>query len=328
MSEQTVLVVQGVSEISEVPGLESIADKAEIRFASDKEVLLSTLPGADVLLGWNFRADDLEVCWPAADTLKWIHWGGAGVDAALFPALTESDVTLTNSGGIFDRSMAEWTLGVMISHAKLFTQTYDFQKQREWNYRLSTLMLGQKVAIVGVGNIGREIYRMLRDFGLNVVGVGRTARDNDPDFGHVYGQDDLNDVIADADYVVLITPLTKETTGLFNAERFAAMKKGAMFINIGRGPLVDEAALLDALESGQLGHAALDVFCEEPLPADNPLWDAQNVFISPHISGDFTDHYDALADLFLENFALYQSGKELKNVVSKKQGFVPSVSST
>ncbi|NQV45631.1 MAG: D-2-hydroxyacid dehydrogenase [Rhodospirillales bacterium] len=327
MIDKTILVVQGASGLSDVPGLAAIADKAEIRFATDKNSLHSSLSGADVLFGWDFRADDLEACWHAADSLKWIHWGGAGVDAALFPDLVGSDVTLTNSRGVFDQAMAEWTLGVMIAHAKRLPETLMFQQQREWNYRQSTQMLGQKVAVVGVGSIGRAVARIVTAFGMDIVGVGRSARDNDPDFGHIHAQNELNTVLADADYVVLITPLTAETRNLFDAGRFAAMKPGAMFINIGRGQLADETALIGALESGQIGCAALDVFCEEPLNENNPLWSAPNIIISPHMSGDFLGHYEVMADLFFNNFARYQAGETLLNVVDKTRGFVPSVSS-
>lgn len=324
MNDTTILVIQGASVLTDVPGLESIADKAEIRFAPDKDALLSSLPGADVLFGWDFRADDIEACWNAADSLKWIHWSGAGVDAAMFPGLVGSDVTLTNSRGVFDRAMAEWTLGMMIAQAKRLPETLLFQQKREWNYRQSTQMLGQKVAIVGVGNIGRTIARMTKAFGLDVIGVGRSARDGDADFGPIHGQDELNSVLTDADYVVLITPLTADTQNLFNQSRFAAMKPGAMFINIGRGQLVDEAALIAALESGHVACAALDVFREEPLSEENPIWGAPNVIISPHISGDYTEHLQGIADLFYDNFARYQSGEEMLNVVDKSCGFVPS----
>lgn len=327
MTDKTILMVQGASGLSDVPGLAAIADKAEIRFATDRDMLLSCLPGADVLFGWDFRADDLEACWGVANSLKWIHWGGAGVDAALFPDLAGSDVTLTNSRGVFDHAMAEWTLGVMIAHAKRLPETLMFQKKREWNWRENTKMQGQKVAVVGVGNIGRAVARMVRAFDMDVMGVGRSSRDNDPDFGHIHAQGELNTVLGEADYVVLIPPLTAETRNLFDAGRFAAMKPGTMFINIGRGQLADEGALIGALESGQVGCAALDVFCEEPLSENNPLWSAPNIIISPHMSGDFLGHYEVMADLFLDNFARYQSGNALLNVVDKIRGFVPSVSS-
>lgn len=327
MENKITLVVQGAESISDVPGLDSIVDQAEIRLATDKDTLSTALEGADALFGWDFRADDLEACWGAASSLQWVHWSGAGVDAALFPGLAESGVTLTNSGGIFDRAMAEWALGMMIAHAKRLPETLRYQQDNEWNYRLSTQMLGQKLTIVGVGNIGRTLAKLASAFGLDVTGVGRTARDGDPDFGRVLGQDDLNDALADADYVVMIAPLTAETRNLFDTSRFAAMKQGAMFINIGRGPQVDEPALIAALESGQVGFAALDVYCEEPLSKDNPIWSAPNTIISPHMSGDFTNHLEVIASRFLENFARFRAGEELINVVDKKRGFVPSVSS-
>jgi len=212
----------------------------------------------------------------------------------------------------------------MIAHAKVLPETLMYQQKREWNYRHSTQMQGQKVAVVGVGSIGRAVARISSAFGLDVVGVGRAGRDGDPDFGHIHGQDDLNTVLGDADYVVLITPLTAATRNLFDKSRFAAMKPGAMFVNIGRGQLVDEAALINALESGQVGCAALDVFCEEPLSAANPIWAAPNVIISPHMCGDFAEHEQALADLFVDNFLRYQAGDGLLNVVDKASGFVPS----
>ena len=324
MADANILVIQGAAGMSDVPGLESIAERVEIRFAPDKDALLAALPGAEILFGWDFQADDIEACWKAADSLQWIHWGGAGVDAALFPALVDSDITLTNSRGVFARAMAEWTLGVMIAHAKLLPETYRLQDKHEWRHRMSTQMLGQQLAVVGVGSIGRAVARISKAFGLKIVGVGRTARDGDGDFSHIHGQDELNEVLGGADYVVLITPLTADTRNLFDATRFAAMKPGAMFINIGRGQLVDEAALIAALESGRIGCAALDVFCEEPLSQANPIWNAPNVIISPHMCGDFDTSQQVIARLFFDNLARYQAKRALLNVVDKARGFVPS----
>lgn len=324
MSDKIAIVIQGASCIDDVPNLASISEYADIRFATDHDSLARALPGAEVLFGWNFRADDLENCWDLATDLKWIHWGGAGVDAAMFTELAHSDVTLTNSRGIFDRAMAEWTLGMMIAHAKRIPESFGFQHAREWNYRLNTLMAGQKVLVVGVGSIGRAVARISRTFGLDVTGIGRTARDGDPDFGHIQARKDLPNALGSADYVVLITPLTPETEDMFDAEQFAAMKPEAQFINIGRGRLVDEDALLSALQNGEIGGAALDVFREEPLPSENPLWSAPNTVISPHNSGDFEGHQTTLAALFLMNFRCYRAGTRLTNLVDKSVGFVPS----
>ena len=318
---KTVLLVQGVGKVEEVPRLHELVDEAEIRFASSTEELQRELPGTEVMLGWNFRADHLRKAWPAARDLRWIHWGGAGVDAAMFDELVDSEVLLTNARGVFDRPMAEWTLGMIISFAKQFPQTQVYQQRSEWNYRLSEMVTGKLALVVGVGSIGREVGRLLRAVGMAVEAVGRSARDGDVDFGHVHAIDELHDCLGRADYVVLITPLTAQTRGLFGAEEFAAMKPHARFINIGRGALVVEDALLAALVDGGIAGAALDVFMEEPLPPESPFWKAPNCIVSPHMSGDFAEFENVMADQFIANWHRFRRGETLANNVDKKLGF-------
>jgi len=151
--------------------------------------------------------------------------------------------------------------------------------------------------------------------------VGRTARD-DPQFGQVRGIAELDVELTKADYVVLIPPLTAETHGLFGREQFQAMRESARVINLGRGALMDESALLDALNSGRIAGAACDVFTSEPLPEDSPLWEAPNFIVSPHMSGDFIDHHAAMSAQFLDNFSAFEAGRPLSNVVDKQLGFV------
>ena len=323
MSEKTTVVIQGVESAGEIPGIEAIEADAAFRYASDFDSLREALPGAEVILGWNFRADDIAHAFEHADRLRWIQWGGAGVDAALFPALVESDVTLTNVRGVFDQPMAEYTLGMILGFAKDFRGSYTRQRERKWSYRLNERIAGTKALVVGAGSIGRAIARTLRAAGIEVEGVGRTARNGDPDFGRVHGNEDLNRVLASADWVVLIAPLTEQTRGMFDASRFAAMKPTARFFNLGRGALVDEPAMIEALESGVIAGAGLDVFTEEPLPGASPLWEMENVFVSPHMSGDFQGHKKAMANVFMENFRRYRAGERLVNVVDKRLGFVP-----
>ncbi len=317
-----VLLVQGVKHIDEVPRLSELADQAEIRFATTVEELQCQLPGAEAMLGWNFRADNLRDAWAAAGGLRWIHWAGAGVDAAMFDELVQSDVQLTNARGVFDRPMAEWVLGMIISFAKQFPQTLAYQQQSEWNYRLSEMVTGKRALVVGVGSIGREVGRLLATVGMEVEAVGRSARDGDADFGHVHAIDELHDCLARADYVVLITPLTEQTRGLFAAAEFAAMKPQARFLNIGRGALVVEDDLLAALHNGGIAGAALDVFVEEPLPQQSPLWKAPNCLVSPHMSGDFAEYENVMADQFIGNWKRYLAGDRLANLVDKNLGFV------
>ena len=321
MPDNITLVIHGVETAEQIPGIDRISADTRILCAPDLASLQHHLPEADVLLGWNFRATELRQAWPLVDQLRWIQWGGAGVDAVLFPELVASDVQLTNARGVFDRAMAEYTLGLLLSFGKDFFETYTAQREHRWSYRLTELMAGRSVVVVGVGSIGREIARLLKQMDFVVSGVGRSARGADPDFGDIHGISDLNSCLSQADYVVLITPLTPETRGLFGAEQFSAMKSSARFINLGRGELVDEDALLEALQGGQIAGAGLDVFCTEPLPAESPFWDLDNVIVSPHISGDYQGHQEAMAEIFLENFERFRDGRELLNQIDKSLGF-------
>ncbi|MCP4389524.1 MAG: D-2-hydroxyacid dehydrogenase [Gammaproteobacteria bacterium] len=322
-----VLVVQGASRIDEVPRLAELENEAEIRLATSTDELRAALPGAAAMLGWNFRADSLQQAWDSAADLRWIHWGGAGVDAAMFPQLKKSDIVLTNARGIFDQPMAEWVLGMILCFAKRFPQTLEFQAKHEWNYRLSEAVAGKRALVVGVGSIGRAVGRLLQAAGMKVDAVGRSARDGGADFNRIHAIVDLHTLLPLADYVVLITPLTAETANLFGADEFAAMAKHARFINIGRGALVVEADLLQVLHHGQIAGAALDVFVDEPLPADSPFWSAPNCLISPHMSGDYFEFEAAMADQFMTNWARFIAGEPFINVVDKALGFVSGASS-
>ena len=321
MPDNITLVIHGVETAEQIPGIDRISADTRILCAPDLASLQRHLPEADVLLGWNFRATELRQAWPLVDRLRWIQWGGAGVDAVLFPELAASDVLLTNARGVFDRAMAEYTLGLILAFGKEFSETYTAQREHRWSYRLTELMAGRSVLVVGVGSIGREIARVLKRMDFVVSGVGRLARGADPDFGGIHGVSDLNSCLSQADYVVLITPLTPETRGLFGAEQFSAMKSLARFINLGRGELVDEGALLEALQGGQIAGAGLDVFCTEPLPTESPFWDLDNVIVSPHMSGDYQGHQEAMAEVFLENFERFRDGRELLNQIDKSLGF-------
>ncbi|MFT5449074.1 MAG: phosphoglycerate dehydrogenase-like enzyme [Gammaproteobacteria bacterium] len=317
------VVIQGATNISDVPGLHAFDDGVRFHCAANADQLQHLLPSAQVLLGWNFQSVQLAQAWSDARQLQWIHWSGAGVDALLFPELIDSDVVVTNARGIFDVPMAEYTLGLILAMAKGFVQTFADQQQQQWNHRTAQSLQGRQVLIVGVGSIGRSIARMLKAVGMQVRGVGRTARAGDTDFGNVHAVDELDGQLPLADYVVLITPLTQHTRGLFDAARFARMREDACFINLGRGALIDdEGALVDALRNNTIAGAALDVFQHEPLPKDSPLWHTPNLIVSPHMSGDLHDFETLVADQFIDNLRRFCCGDELLNVVDKRLGFV------
>jgi len=306
-------------------GLEPVEAAADVRYATSTDELRAALADAQVVFVADFRSGMLRDTWPHARALRWIHHGGAGVDPLLFPELVHSSVVLTNSRGVFDRAMAEYVLGLALALAKDLPRTLDLQRRREWLHRESERVDGRTALVVGAGSIGREIGRYLRAAGMRVLGVARRPREADTVFERVVGIDDLQAALPEADYVVLALPLTPETRGLFGAAALATMKRSARFINVGRGAVVDQAALVDALRSRRIAGAALDVFADEPLPAVHPFWDMPGVIVSPHMSGDFAGWPAAVSGLFVENFRRWLAGEPLLNVVDKARGYVPTV---
>jgi phosphoglycerate dehydrogenase-like enzyme len=230
---------------------------------------------------------------------------------------------LTNSRGVFDGAIAEYVLGLIIAFAKGFPETMALKEQRIWQHRLAERIAARRVLVVGVGGIGRAIARLLHGAGMEVQGVGRSERGSDPDFGLVHAQSELDRLLPEADFVVVAAPLTERTAGLFGARQFRAMKPAARFINVGRGAIADQDALVAALAEKQIAGAALDVFEQEPLPPQSPLWEMPSVIVSPHMSGDFAGYHEALAKLFSDNFRRFRSGASLRNVVDKELGYVP-----
>ncbi|WP_150460885.1 D-2-hydroxyacid dehydrogenase [Nesterenkonia ebinurensis] len=304
------------------PGLEALEGRAEIRFTTADQ-LPQDIAGADALYLWDFFSGALQAAWPHADRLKWIYVAAAGVDKLLFDELNESDVVVTNAQGIFDRPIAEWVLGAVLAEAKDFARNYRLARTKTWDRRETKRVDGSRALIIGPGAIGREIARLLRAVGIEVTGAGRTPRAEDPDFGVVVPSAELPEHVGEFDIIVNAAPLTPATRNLIGPQTLSAAKPGAHFINIGRGASVDEPALIAALQEGPLGFASLDVFAQEPLPAESPLWELENVMIASHMSGDVHGWREALAELFLANAERWLAGEELINVVDKAAGFVP-----
>nr|WP_166462744.1 D-2-hydroxyacid dehydrogenase [Amycolatopsis acidicola] len=305
------------------PDMDDIESAAEVRYTGEKG-LEDALRGADALFVYDFLSTAVPRAWHAADRMRWVHIASAGVDPVMFPELRESDVVLTNSRGVFDDSIAEYVLGVVIAFAKDLPRSLELQRQVRWQHRETERVGGKRALVVGTGPIGRAIARMLRATGMSVAGMGRRAREADPDFGSVHASAELTRWLPEFDYVVAVAPLTGQTKNMFDAPAFAAMKPGARFVNVGRGELVVTADLIAALRGGELAGAALDVFDTEPLPPDSPLWSMENVLISPHMSGDFVGWRNTLVEVFAENFRRWHTGRPLRNVVDKQLGYVPS----
>lgn len=304
------------------PGIETITDRAEVRY-TDADHLSEDIAGADALFLWDFFSGALQQAWPHADQLKWIHVAAAGVDTLLFDELNASDVVVTNAQGVFDRPIAEWVLGAVLAEAKDFPGNYRYKDSKTWRHRETKGAQGAKALIIGTGAIGREIARLLSAVGIEVTGAGRRKQQQDPDFGVVVLSENLEEHVGEFDIIVNAAPLTPSTTGLIGPVTLAAVKPGAHLINIGRGATVDEPALIDALRSGPLGFASLDVFAQEPLPVESPLWDLENVMIAAHMSGDVKGWRNTLAQVFLNNAERWLAGVDLTNVVDKEKGYVP-----
>lgn len=324
ISTRPTVVVIGELGGQRPPGVGRISDRVLVRHVASACDLKSALPEAEIVLQWDFGSRLLGESFHEAKALRWIHVAGAGVDAVLTPQIAASDVTITNARGVFNRSIAETVAAMMLVFAKDILTTIDLQARQEWLHRETEMLSGQTAVVVGAGEIGRAINHILRSLGVNVIGVATVERP-DPDFGVLRSIEQLDTLLPHADFVVAILPLTEFTRGLFGREQFLLMKRTARFINVGRGELVDEDALVDALRSGEIAGAALDVFRTEPLPPGHPLWSMPDVIVSPHMSADFHGWLEALADQFVDNLGKWLAGEPLLNVVDKALGYVPGV---
>ncbi|MEX0984420.1 MAG: D-2-hydroxyacid dehydrogenase [Actinomycetota bacterium] len=315
------MVVAGASAAEAPPGIEHAGPRTDIRYAPDAAALAEELAGADILFWWRAERAWLEAAWPAAADLRWIQSASDGVDGLLFPALVQSDVTVTNARGVFDASIAEWAIGAILAFATgLRRSIVDTEHGRWEDGRTRDRVAGSHLVVVGSGPIGRAAARRAHDLGMAVTLVGRAPRD-DPEFGRIEGPEGLHAVLAGADHVLDALPLAPGTQRLFDAAAFAAMKPGAVFYNVGRGGTVDEEALLAAVDGGHLGGAALDVFDREPLPPDSPWWSAPNVVVSPHVCGDVADWEEQVVAVFVDNLGRYVRGEPLHNLVDVAAGF-------
>lgn len=317
----TVVVVAPDVPMSDLAVLEPIRARARLAIVADPPALERSIADADILLLWDFGVDVSAVL-PSATRLRWIHVAAVGVDGLINPALRDRGITLTNSRGVFDRAMAEYVLTLYLMHLKGIRDTLDLQRARMWKHRPTREVTGTSAAVVGTGSIGREIARMLASVGVDVELVGR-RRSHDPVFGTVRAASELADIVAGHDLVVLAAPLTPQTVHLVDQHVLDEME-GAYLVNVGRGALIDQAALIDALRGGTIAGAALDVFDEEPLPVDSPLWSDPDAVVSPHMSGDFIGSDTALMQIFVDNLDRWRVGEPLRGVVDLDLGYVPS----
>lgn len=286
--------------------------------------LAEELPDTDIFIGYSLRPQQLK----DAKRLKWIHSTAAGVAQLMYPELRDSGVVVTNPRGIFSLPMAEHTMGMMLALARNFPDTVRQQDRAQWAQQALwdmpqhlTELYGRVLLIVGFGSIGKEIARRALVFGMRVWGVRRSARGESALAEKILPAAELRNALPQADFVIIAAPETAETWHLMGQEEIALMKPGARLINVARGSLLDEAALIRALKEGKLGGAALDVTATEPLPPESPLWKAPNLLLTPHTSAISERLWERETALLIELLERWFDGRELTNRVDFSRGY-------
>ncbi|MFB6170196.1 MAG: D-2-hydroxyacid dehydrogenase [Haloarculaceae archaeon] len=269
------------------------------------------LPDAEVALAAHFPADLFEV----AERLSWVQALSAGVDFFPQEAFAEHGVALTSAAGVHAQPIAEQVLGYMVAFERDFLRAFRQQERSLWVRYSGGELAGQTLCVVGVGAIGTRVAELADAFGMEVVGTKRHPETAPDVLADVRPPGGLDDLLLDADYVVVACPLTEETRGLIGSEQLKRLDEEAVLVNVARGPVVDQDALVAALRGDGLGGAALDVFEEEPLPETSPLWDLPNVLVTPHMAGSTPRSHERIADLFARNYEAWQAGDPLENRV-------------
>jgi phosphoglycerate dehydrogenase-like enzyme len=325
MPKTTLLVVCPPDHYA-LRSLDQLRGRAEVCISNDQAELEKFAPAAEVILfsGISATGIDFPKVWSLMRSVRWVHSLTAGVEKMLFPALIASPVPVTNARGVFKRSLAEFAVLGILFHTKKVRRLIENQRERRWDEFHVNFANRLVMGVLGYGEIGRECALLAKGLGLTVHALRRNLKKtSDPLIDRSFGPADLKQMLEGIDVLLCAAPLTEETHHLISDAQFDAMKRTSIIINVGRGPVIDEAALIRALQQGKIAGASLDVFEQEPLDANSPLWGMQNVLISPHCT-DRTENPDWLElsmQLFLENFDRYQKGEPLMNLVDKHAGY-------
>ena len=305
------------------PRVREIAPDTQIIHAATDGTLDGDASDATVMLRWWISKAAFSRVLEAAPQLRWIHTASAGVDNVLTPVLMERDIVLTNSAGAHAIPISEFVLAMMIAQTKRLRELAAFNAHTAWSEGRELALgelSGTTLLIIGLGNIGREVAKRAAAFGMRVVGSRRHPAASEG-VTQVVGEDGWRDMLPEADYIAICAPLTPATKGMIDQAAFAQMKPNAYIINIARGQIIETDALLAALHSGSIAGAALDALPEEPLPPEHPLWQAPNVWITPHISWSSPHTNNRAIDYFYENLRRFVANQPLLNVVDKQAGY-------
>lgn len=262
-------------------------------------------------------------CLPEAKALRWVQLGSAGVPMNLCPEAARANLAVTNLAGLYGPTIAEHALALMLILSRNLHVAHRNQQDRRWDRSVAGTMTdlhGKTLALVGVGNIGQHVARLGKAVGMQTLGCRRTPRPT-PHVDRTFPPAELRAMLGQADYLVVAAPLTAHTEGLLGPAEFRALKRGAVYVNVSRGGIAQERALLEALESGQVAAAGLDVFAVEPLPPEHPFWGMPQVFVSPHYSGETVNNSSLPVERFKRNLRAWLAGGELEGRVRLEWGY-------
>jgi len=321
------LLVVSPPDLYALRNLEQIADQANISIGNDADTLEKFASQAEVVLytGLGGKTLSIRSVWPHIQHAKWIHSLSAGMDKLLIPELVKSPIPVTNARGVFKDSLAEFVILAMLYFYKKVRRLVESQRDHKWDDFKVDWLRGKVMGVVGYGEIGQECARLAKALGVKIHATRRKPERsvNDPIIDRIFPATDLREILSEVDVLLAAAPLTPETRHMISDAEFGVMKPSAIVINVGRGPVIEEAALIRALKAKKVAAAALDVFEVEPLPTDHVFWEMENVLISPHCA-DRThdpDWLDLSMMCFVENFKRYVNGQELMNLVDKKAGY-------
>lgn len=293
----------------------------EVVVCRDEKTAVREVEDADIMICWRILPSIFE----KAKRLKWIQFGSAGIDHTLFPELLASDVILTTLSGIHQTPVSEHVLALMLAFSRKIDESVRLQMEKRYDRShiaaTASELRGCTLGILGIGKIGLELARICSCLGMKVIGTKRT-RSEVPDYvDEIYAPEDLDSVLEQSDYLVLILPLTRSTKHLLGAREIGLMKPSAVLINVARGQMIDDDALMQALREGKLAGAALDVFSQEPLPSDSPLYDVPNLIMTPHVGGAHAGYADKAFEVFKSNLDAFERCSSMRNVFDRKRGY-------
>jgi phosphoglycerate dehydrogenase-like enzyme len=324
MDTHTVLVLSADLADCDLKLLAQLPPETNIAVGNSVEAFERLAADATVIFSWSLAGQLLRDVFAMCPKVRWVHSRSAGLDGVLFPELAVSPVPLTNGRGVFSQSLGEFALGAILYFAKDFRRMNRNQEAGRWEPFDIVEIVGQTVGILGYGDIGRAVATRVRAMGMRVLAIKRRGPSPgvaDPLVHQVFPAAGRIEMLAQSDYVVVAAPLTDETRGMIGERELQSMKRDAVVINLGRGPVIDEAALVRALTEKRIKGAALDVFDTEPLPAGHIFYGLENVLLSPHCADHTPDWMEQGMRFFLAQFERFSQGEPLENVVEKGQAY-------